>query len=98
EMLTAPPVYLTGKTLTMPIISFNGSLSAGGGGYVTLRITQENVSLIKTGPAEIKIRSSNYQLWEKFFSELGLSPSVSGNEVTVVVEDSYIVLYRVRLG
>ncbi|WP_457591443.1 DUF7289 family protein [Geoglobus sp.] len=97
EMLSPPPVYLTGKTLTLPIISFNGTFSAGGTGYATLRITLENVSLIKTGPAEIKIRSSNYLLWKSFFEGLNLSPTVSGSEVSVSVDDSYIVLYRVRL-
>ncbi len=97
EMLSAPPVYLNGKTLTMPVISFNGSVSAGGEGYVILTISQENVTILKTGPADIRIKSSNYQIWRDFFMDLGLSPSVSGDEVRVVVEDSYIVLYRVKI-
>ncbi len=97
ELLSAPPVYLNGKTLTMPVISFNGSVSAGGEGYVTLIISQENNTLIKTGPADIRIKSSNYQIWQDFFQNIGLSPTVSGDEVRVVVEDSYIVLYRVKI-
>lgn len=98
DMLSAPPVYLTGDTLTMPIISFNGSISAGGGGYITLTITLENVSRIKTGPAEIRIKSSNYALWEDYFRKMNLSPYVDDGEVVLQVKDSYIVLYRVRLG
>lgn len=97
DMITPPPIYLMGKTLTMPIISFNGTFSAGGRGYTTLKISLENTSLVKTGPAEIRIKSSNYRLWMDFFENLNLSPSVSGDEVRVVVDDSYIVLYRVRL-
>ena len=96
-MLSAPPVYLNGKTLTMPVISFNGSVSGGGRGYLTLTFSQENVSLIKTGPAQITMKSNYYMIWRDVFTNLGLTPSVSGDEVTVTVEDSYIVLYRVRV-
>ena len=96
-MLSSPPTYFDGRTLTMPVISFNGTVSGGGKGYITLTISQENVSLIKTGPAEIRIKSMYYEVWKEVFQDLGLSPSVSGDEVRVVVDDSYIVLYRVRI-
>ena len=81
----------------MPVISFNGTVSGGGSGYITLMTSLENVSLIKTGPAEIKIRSTHYMVWRDFFKNLGLNPVVNGNEVKVTVEDSYIILYRVGI-
>ncbi len=97
-ILSSPPVYFNGKTLTMPVISFNGSVSGGGRGYLTLTISQENVTVIKTGPSEIRIKSTYYEVWREVFQDLGLSPSVSGDEVRVVVDNSYIVLYQVRIG
>ncbi len=96
-MVFPPPIYLNEKTLTMPVISFNGSISAGGEGTISVTLTQENVTVLKTGPAEIKITSSNAEVWYEFFKNLGVNPTLSENTVSFTVENSYIVLYRVRL-
>ena len=96
-LLFPPPIYLSGETLTMPIISFNGSVSAGGRGTISVVLTQENVTVVKTGAARVELTSSNAEVWYEFFRDLGVNPSLNGNTVSFTIGDSYIVLYKVRL-
>jgi hypothetical protein len=96
RMLLAPSVYLAGNTLNMPIISFTSTVFAGGRGIETFTATLENVSLLKQGPAIIKINTRNADAWKDYFDSIGLAYLASGNEITIV-SDSYIVLYEVRL-
>lgn len=97
RMLSAPDVYLAANTLNMPVISFIGNISAGGKGMESFTATLENASLLKKGPAEIKISTRNSEAWKEYFDSIGLTYTVSGNEVRVTVPNSYVVLYEIRL-
>ena len=96
-LVFSPPIYLNGETLTLPLISFNGSVSTGGKGTVSVFLSLQNVSLLKTGAARVDLTSNNAEVWYDFFRELGVNSMISGNTVSFTVRDSYIVLYEVRV-
>ncbi|MFP3909772.1 MAG: hypothetical protein ACLFVI_04050 [Archaeoglobaceae archaeon] len=96
-MLSSPNLYFQGDTLNMPVISFKGNISAAGSGSRTFTAALINSTLLHQGPADIKLYTENKDAWRDYFDEIGLSHSVSGNEITSTVQNSHIVLYEVRL-
>lgn len=96
KMLSFPGIYYTGNTLTMPLIVFVGGEKIGGGtGKVTLNFGISRV--FRVMGTDIRIESSNAEVWCSFFQELGVSPTCTPGNVTFTVPNASIAVYEISV-